>query len=284
MKRFITYLYEYERGNKSKNIGFIRINIREEKTEMQLVIRNCLQDNARGKVFALINRKNLLGIELGEIKIINGQSDSRTIFATNNIMDCGYAVNEIVGIAIRLEGGEYFASCWKDELAEEIARAEISLEEEEKKENMNVETQLTAAEEYPPYEPAVESEKETWKTGTDRDVSYEKIDITQIRDLPSPNWHFATNSFLVHGFANYGYLVLKKEMERDKETLSLGVPGIFEKPEAVMAILFGFPDFEALPQEVAEIEMNVERSVPYKEKNQEPRVGLFGCWFVNLKN
>lgn len=305
MKRFVTYLYEYHGGKKEKNIGFIRVKVRNEKTDMQVVIRNCLQTNEDGKIFALINKKNLMGIELGEIKIINGQSDGRIIVSTDNIMGCGYSVNEIVGIGIRLQSNEYFASCWKDEFADEIARGEFLLEAVSLVENQNVEDvseelpeerivstreiyetlekPLAAAEKLPLYESEIHSQNVAWQAEPDRDISYEKIDLVQIRDLPSPNWHLTTNSFLVHGFANFGYLVLKKEIKTDKETLSLGVPGIFEKPEAVMAILFGFPEFEALPSEMVEAEMNVEKTFPYKEKNQEPRVGLFGCWFVDLK-
>ena len=48
----------------------------------------------------------------------------------------------------------------------------------------------------------------------------------------------------------------------------------YEKPEAVMAVLFGFPDFEALPEEMV---------IQEKEKNQETKEGTFGCWFTNLK-
>ena len=94
---------------------------------------------------------------------------------------------------------------------------------------------------------------------------------------------FATNSFLVHGFWNYGYLVLKKDVEEDKEKLSLGVPGIFEKPEAVMAVLFGFPMFEALPEEMIKSPMNEVQNLLQKETNQETMAGTFGCWFVGLK-
>ena len=106
-------------------------------------------------------------------------------------------------------------------------------------------------------------------------IYYEKIDISQIRDLPSPNWHFATNSFLLHGFWNYGYLVLKKVLEAGKETCELGVPGVFEKPEAVMAVLFGFPSFSKVPKEMEMTSLN--------EKNQEAEEGTFGCWFVTLR-
>ena len=72
-------------------------------------------------------------------------------------------------------------------------------------------------------------------------------------------------------------------MEEDKEKLSLGVPGVFEKPEAVMAILFGFPAFEEIPSEMVNAKMNHSMTFPQKEKNQETEVGTFGCWFVTLQ-
>lgn len=304
MKRFVTYLYEYENGRKSKNIGFIRVNIRDEKTELQIVIRNCMRTNEAGKVFVLIHTESLLGIELGEIQIRNGQSEGRMIVSTDSVMDSGCSVNEIVGVGIRLQAGGYFASCWKDEFAEEIAQGEFRLEELQKESRedevlLEEKESMISEEAVPKMENIMEDasvlavaeepegcKAQMWNNNQENanEVTFRKIDLSQLHDLPSPNWYLTTNSFLLHGFWNYGYLVLKKEVEADKKKLSLGVPGIFEKPEAVMAILFGFPEFEALPSEMVEIEMNMERGFSYNEKNQEPRVGLFGCWFVNLKD
>lgn len=76
-------------------------------------------------------------------------------------------------------------------------------------------------------------------------VFYKKIEITDIRRLPKSNWNLCSNRFLIHGFFNYRYLMLKT-VEQDKEKkLYLGVPGIYEQPERMMALLFGFPEFEA---------------------------------------
>ena len=257
MKRFVTYLYECERGNKTKNVGFIRVNVRGEKTTMEVYIRNLARAADVGKLFILTEQKNseheeLLGIELAEISITNGQSDTQIAIER--------ALSDIAGVGIRFDSGLYIASCWKDEQADEIVRGEFVLE-----------TTLVVAEEP---ECEVEMVYEQEKSSEKEDLIYERIDLSQIRDLPSPNWHLATNSFLVHGFWNYGYLVLKKEVEEDKEMVSLGVPGIFEKPEAVMAVLFGFPNFEMVPETVV---------AEQKEKNQETEEGTFGCWFVNLK-
>ena len=276
MKRFVTYLYECQRGNKSKNVGFIRINVRSQETMMEVYLRNVARTEDKGKLFVLIFNEKLLGIELEEVQIRNGQSDIRVEVQTDDIKDYGFALEDIEGIGIRLDSGLYIASCWKDTYAEGIIRGEFVAEKEigEEIEQCEKEEVLVVAQDV--------SHRE--EMGHDGPCTiYEKIDLSQIRDLPSPNWHFATNSFLVHGFWSYGYLVLKKEVEKDKEILSMGIPGVFEKPEAVMAVFFGFPKFEAIPSEAAEVEMNKPIIFPLKEKNQESKEGTFGCWFVNLK-
>ena len=67
----------------------------------------------------------------------------------------------------------------------------------------------------------------------------EKIDLADIRKLTATNWHYANNSFVIHGFMNYKYLIVMTEGDKRY----LGVPGVYEKPEAMMAKLFGFSDF-----------------------------------------
>lgn len=74
--------------------------------------------------------------------------------------------------------------------------------------------------------------------------SIRRIDLSDIKKLPSRNWYLCSNSFLLHGFFNYHYLIIKKVSRDGKEKYYLGVPGIYEKPERVMATLFGFPEFE----------------------------------------
>ena len=285
MKRFITYLYECERGNKIKNVGFIRVNVRGEETAMEVYIRNLLIAKDKGQLFALVSNKGLFGVELGDVMIVNGQGDARFAFETRNINEKGINLKDVLGISIRLESGTYIASCWNDSHAEEVTSGIFEISEEK----VDIEEQMVVIEEPQEKEGLVAAEEsrivETQQTELrdEKVVTYEKIDLSQIRDLPSPNWHLTTNSFLVHGFWNYGYLVLKKDMEEDKETLSLGIPGIFEKPEAVMAVLFGFPKFEKVPQEMVKCPMNQAQNFLQKEKNQEAVVGTFGCWFVGLK-
>lgn len=258
MKRFVTYLYECERGNQSKNIGFIRVHVHEEETKMEIYIRNYLQKDKEGEMYALVHNGHLIGIPLGKIKIKDGQCDCFLEVATKNINDSGFSLHDIVGIGMRVDGGGYIVSCWNDQWNGEIILGDFNVREE---------GSLVAAEE----------KKEEIM------VTYEKIDLAQIRALKSPNWHLSTNSFLLHGFWNYGYLVLKKKLEEGKETHSLGVCGFFEKQEAVMAILFGFETFEELDKKI--VNMNMNQACVFSEASKEGdfETGTFGAWFVELK-
>ena len=69
-----------------------------------------------------------------------------------------------------------------------------------------------------------------------------RIEIKDIRMLPEKYWSMVNNSFLLHGFFNYRYLAFG----RIDQNWFIGIPGIYQNQEHVMASIFGFPDF--LPQ------------------------------------
>lgn len=283
MKRFVTYLYECERGSKSKNVGFARINLREDETNMEVYLRNLRKANDTAEIFGLVYEGNLKGIKLSELKIQNGQGDCRITFLTENIMNSKYTIEDVLGIGIRFESGIYVISCWKEIYVDEMLQGEFdSISERVKTETIDVETDFDV-EETGEIEDVISVKEITNEEAMCEKIIYEKIDLSQIRDLPSPNWHLVTNSFLVHGFWNHGYLVLKKEMEEGQEKLALGVPGVYEKPEAVMAVFFGFPIFTEISKDIAQTKMNEPIEIIHKEKNQEAESGTFGCWFANLK-
>lgn len=78
------------------------------------------------------------------------------------------------------------------------------------------------------------------------EINGECIKITphDISYLPKKYWHLCNNSFLLHGFYNYKYLLLcEKKMDSGKKYL-IGVPGMFHQKEQVIARMFGFTEFE----------------------------------------
>lgn len=283
MKRFITYFYLYENGEKSINVGFARVTARNEKVNMDISIRDLGPLQELGKIYMLVNHEGIKEVEIGEMKIFNGQGNARVVIDTIDMTGSGYNMEDAIGMCIRLGDKGYIASCWKEECADAVGGRSITIRpwrppefkksestkafDVEVKEIKNVECKV----------PVVQ-EKEVEDT---YQCVCEKIDITDIHSLPSRVWYLCNNSFLLHGFWNYGFLILKKEMENGTEKMALGVPGVFEKPEMVMALLFEFPEFVSLPETIKTEKKNGQISLEKKE-NQEPKPGEFGCWFVNI--
>lgn len=263
LKRFVTYLYEYNNGRKEKNTGFIRVDIREDKVNMEVCVRNSIRSTEEGKVYVLVNQDGVVGIEIGTINIRGGQCRQRMSVEKNQILGSNYTWNDVTGIVIDFDKDGYLASCWNDECAEIIGHGTFSVFE---KEDLSLQSNQLQ-----------ECEQEKMS----RTFVYKKIDVMQIRELPSSNWHLGNNSFLKHGVFNYGFLFLKKEIQEDGALLWLGVPGFFEKPEMLMALLFGFTEFDPIPKTVVDLEMNKESEL-YAKENQEPKTGTFGAWFVLL--
>lgn len=68
---------------------------------------------------------------------------------------------------------------------------------------------------------------------------YVKLEPKDFVILRANCQHLVNNSFLLHGFYNYRYIILGKEQE-----YYLGVPGVFYEREKMVAQMFGFEAFE----------------------------------------
>ena len=82
--------------------------------------------------------------------------------------------------------------------------------------------------------------------------------------LPRENWVYGNNSFLLHGYYNYRYLILArlgKSGERGRYIL--GVPGHYGNNEKYMAAMFGFDRF-------------------VRSTRQPPHDSRFGYWYTDL--
>lgn len=68
---------------------------------------------------------------------------------------------------------------------------------------------------------------------------YVKLEPKDFIILQAKYQHLVNNSFLLHGFYNYRYVILGKEQD-----YYLGVPGVFYEREKMVALMFGFEAFE----------------------------------------
>ena len=83
--------------------------------------------------------------------------------------------------------------------------------------------------------------------------------------LPRDNWVLGNNSFLLHGYYNFRYLILARlENPGGMPRYILGIPGNYFSNEKYMAAMFGFPDFVL-------------------SKTQSSSEGRFGYWYADIK-
>ena len=91
-----------------------------------------------------------------------------------------------------------------------------------------------------------------------------RIHPQDIGKLEISNWHYGSNSFLVHGYYEHQYIVLGRIRRRDNEVDNvLGVPGVYTNQEKYMATQFGFKEF-----------------IPVEASNM--KTGTFGYWIAPL--
>lgn len=75
-----------------------------------------------------------------------------------------------------------------------------------------------------------------------------KITPHDISYLPKKYWNLCNNSFLLHGYYNYKYLLLCEKTINNENKYMICVPGMFHNKEQTMARMFGFTEFEGRKQ------------------------------------
>ena len=314
MKRFVTYMYEYERGKRGRNIGFVRTDIREDGCRMELQIRGLDRFKGKCPVYLTVNDSQLLGIPVAEILLSQGMGSCRIFCKKNKLSTTDYHISQVQTLTVCCGNGKFLTGCLSGTPAPGIINGEFriygtdSLEEPVNTpamnnpgtndpepnqnhpksvepapttdklqswgstttldnfkspdtttppDNSNPLDPLTTADQAKSLKSAATAVNSTFAQTTEipsgrkrtefspTSVTYKKIEIIDIRKLPKQNWNLCGNSFLIHGFFNYHYLILKTVEDPEKKQQFLGVPGIYAQQERMMALLFGFPEFES---------------------------------------
>ena len=227
MKRFVTYLYLYDGRIKGNNAGFIKVEINGEKSAFLVQIKNLGKYSGKGRVYLVYEADAV--IAAGELTVKNGEA--REINADE----------------------KFLASCWTDNTAAVIGKPlKVQADLSNKKNPVST----------PKPEQGCQKEIHSQNVDDSQD-KIRRIDISELRTLPAKNWYIVNNSFLTHGYANYKHLVIKTDTDGRQY---LGVPGVSEPQERMLAEIFGFTEFEpAAPANAADVDS-----------------GVFGYWFCPL--
>ena len=384
MKRFVTYLYEYDRTIRGRNVGFIRNDIRNDRCLMDIHIRGLERIKEKAPIYLIVRDGECIGIPAGEIVISQGIGNAFLELPGNHIGKTNYNSGDIQALIVRYGNGKMLLGSYVQHPASDLlsgtftkweaqaipespepdpdaARGENDdsgsirpvseiprgqnddsgsirpvseitrgqnddsgsirpVSEIPRGQNDNFDSIRPVSEiprgqnddsgsirpiseisrgqndDFDSIRPDALSQQSTEAHAEEKlcPPTYKRIAITGIRSLPSRNWHLCNNSFLVHGFFCYHYLVLKTVNAPDGTQIYLGVPGIYASQERMMALLFGFNDFEVdtdhitqadcSPTAKAQTDSNHDPSLSDAATDTlQPSEGTFGYWLCQLE-
>ena len=90
-------------------------------------------------------------------------------------------------------------------------------------------------------------------------ISSIRLNQKDLARVPRDKWGLGNNSFLFHGFYQYHHLLLLRRQTREMAQYFVGVPGVYNEREQLMASMFGFQEFKVM-------------------KNPDVKKGSFGYW------
>ena len=254
MKRFIRYLYEYQDGKRTRNVGFVKVEAGTEGTTVHIHGKGLRLDGDGALVVYLFYEEDgdCVGFFQGETSSANPTVNYRLWYTPDDTGEPGN-YPKIQGILLKSDLGKIFASLWENE-----------------------DLDVSSMKVWEPKEPELveESPVEVVSNCDDSDeellggIKIWKIQRHELSRLARCDWNLSNNQFLLHGYYTYRHLGLME----DEDGWKLGVPGIWHEQEEKSARIFGFEEF--LPIEKTEISLSPE------EKNEEEP---FGYWCRPVK-
>ena len=282
-RRFIAYVYEYQDEKKGNGKGFIKVESRDGICRMQYKLSGvCADTDVPAKIYGYIRREESCeGVLLGECNLAGGNIQFEQEMTSQNIGGSLYSLENLCGLIILTDSGIMYGSGWDDkplrleeillpkeamrkeeeeEIAvepvledEEMETAETEqavqqeiIEEEENLEERAMENQEeNFQEELPEPQMAEQSVEKSEEPAVFRDHAFcdcRKINPGDFKMLNRRDQGLLYNNFLRHGFSRHGFVILARREEDDQYIL--GIPGYYERQEALMANMFGFPYFK----------------------------------------
>ena len=114
-KRMVSYMYQYDKGVKGKNVGFARIEARNGQCKVTLHMQLLGQSDSIFPTYLILrDEKNMDLIYLGDAVLKSQIMDSKFITEEKNIMDSDHSLTEMGGMLIFLNQDIFFATEWDD--------------------------------------------------------------------------------------------------------------------------------------------------------------------------
>lgn len=243
--REIIYLTLYQENNRIGNAGYVKVDIRDGDAAFQFLCRN-LPQTARGEYLVQVKADGIWR-ESGSMAVRDGQGSLRCkekelqrVEKLQVLMENGYRA-EGVGRACLREQSVMQAE-------EKRTGTEPNPERIPKEQSVMQPERVVPAKKIreDKWEQLLEMYDKIHPYGDER--IYLRLEPKDFVILQEKYQHLVNNSFLLHGFYNYRYVILGKEKG---SIYYLGVPGVFYEREKMVALMFGFEAFECEGGEAA---------------------------------
>ena len=116
-RRFVAYVYEYRKGKKESNCGFIKVEVKEKRCVMEVHLR-CpgLTPKAECRIYGFIRNAGLMdSYLLGICK--TGEGSAECVLETDamDMGGSGISLGRMGGIILKTESGAFFGTEWDDQ-------------------------------------------------------------------------------------------------------------------------------------------------------------------------
>lgn len=117
-RRFVAYVYEYQKEKKGSNCGFVKVEVRGEICRIELHLQ-CpgLMPESKCSVYGFVRNRGLLdGILLGSC--VTGEGNAECILETSagNMGDSEKSLDEMGGMIFVTDQGGFFGTEWDDQM------------------------------------------------------------------------------------------------------------------------------------------------------------------------
>lgn len=116
-RRFVAYVYEYQKGKKGRNCGFIRVEAREQDCSLEVhLLCPGLTPDAVCDIFGFVRNAGLIdGKRIGSCITEESRADCVLETERDNMGGSGISLEKIGGIILTTQNGAFFGTEWDDQ-------------------------------------------------------------------------------------------------------------------------------------------------------------------------
>lgn len=115
-RRFVAYVYEYQKGKKGRNCGFIRVEAKEQVCRMEAhILCPGLTPDVKCEIFGFTRKTGLLdGVLLGSCMTEDSRADCVLETERNHMGGSAMTLENMGGMILLTENGAFFGTEWDD--------------------------------------------------------------------------------------------------------------------------------------------------------------------------